>query len=307
MKTLSPLGAIAVLAVACASSDPSTTQEPSGGSSAPLTASSAVEQISTRVPFRYYTLSRDHRMCPAPACGGYWLREVNTSNVEYVSTLDLSALEDSPLALEQLRGAPDEELVLHGNVLHFSQDKPPRSVLGVIEAYRGMPGVVAAEAEAFFEVADVVFRSELAILLNRDEHRPFGSFDMDRVDHNVQTSWLVWRLRERRAIARGILREGDDGTGGDARVLDASQVYLRLPETRGPCPLALRPVPACEEGTVVVFTRNPDRCLVPAGCDKPGICPLFVLGCADGYRSFSWSSAPNACQVSVCDPAWVSE
>ena len=296
------LGARAVCALlivgatGCAASD---------GSSDPGTVGEAVDELSVS----FVTLRADMRRCAAPLCGGYFVREVNRKDAErYVSRLDFDTSMPAE-AIEDVRSAPATELVLRGHLgRQDSRFHTPSFV--VIEAFRGMPGVTPGEDAAFYQVharkppIDCFVApcpNEIAQLLNTSMQAEFDRVSVDRAALLwVDKGWLTSRIEARGAIAAGALGEGAHYPGGFEQVLEASQVFLRLPERVGPCPL--RATLSCAEGTVAVDERTEERCLTQVACVKQGICPLFDPACAPGYTLTSWPSAPNGCPAFACDP-----
>jgi hypothetical protein len=85
----------------------------------------------------------------------------------------------------------------------------------------------------------------------------------------------------------------------DGETLDATQVFVHLPDVVGPCPTMII---RCEEGAVATYERDANRCMVPTGCVKRGFCPMYMPTCGSGCALKSWSShRPEA--GSRCDGA----
>jgi hypothetical protein len=110
----------------------------------------------------------------------------------------------------------------------------------------------------------------------------------------VDAAWLRDRV-----LAHGAIVAGD--ISGDT--LDARQVFLRVPDAVGPC--ATVTAPACAEGMVPTFDRDDNRCLVPSGCSRPGMCGMFLPVCAPGYTLHTWIGGSPACPAYACDPSFV--
>jgi hypothetical protein len=262
----------------------------------------------------YVTVARDPRDCIGPRCGGFWVRRVNACAREvYASKLDLAALGWTAELEAQVLTAPPADLVLRG---HLGPADPIHGTrpLVVREAYRGMPGVRAADKDVVFAVTPRTPHVEcITAPCPQWTAQPLNEgvsavVTFDRVDVDaaaeplVDTAWLTARVESHGALAAGSMVAGDTFPGGRERVLTSRQVFLRLPDVSGPCPMA--PIAACDDGQVMTFTRSVDRCLVAAGCVARGICPAYRPACAAGYTLVSWASGANGCAAFACDPAF---
>jgi hypothetical protein len=243
----------------------------------------------------YVSVRRDYRECSAPRCGGYFIHDLNRATVDqYVSSLDVSALGWTAEDRERLIGnVEDDALVVNGTL--GPRDPSGARVLLVTEAYRGMPGVRAAETHAFYTMGwgeeDMGYYE--AYKLNTSWSGPCDAVGVDAIRVPLlDRTWLDDRALHG-AIVAGLM---------DNRSMGASQVFVRLPDRVGPCPYV--PTPKCNDGQVVAYTRTAQRCLVPSTCVTPRICPLYVPDCTSGYRHVSWMS-PTACTAHACDPAFV--
>ena len=284
-------------ATACAASD----------GSDPGSVGEGVDELSTA----FVTLRADMRRCADPLCGGYFVRDVNRRSVEhYVSRLDFDTSVPAEV-IEDVRSAPATELVLRGHVGPQETRFHTRPFV-VSEAFRGMPGVTPREDAAFYQVharkppIDCFVApcpNEIAHTLNTSVTAEFDRVSVDATALLwVDKGWLASRVEAHGAVVAGTLVQGAQFPGGFEEVLDASQVYVRLPERVGPCPVS--PTQSCADGTVSVQERDADRCIMQVGCVKPGICPLFEPLCASGYTLSSWASAPDACAAFACDPSF---
>jgi hypothetical protein len=103
----------------------------------------------------------------------------------------------------------------------------------------------------------------------------------------LDRTWLADRALHG-AIVAGHMESG---------TMNASQVFVRLPDPMGPCPDF---VTHCGEGQMPTYTRTARRCLMPSKCVAPAICPLGVPNCAPGYKRVSWTNAT----AYVCDPSF---
>jgi len=288
-------------ATACAASD---------GSTDPTAVGEGVDELS----MTFVTLRADLRRCAGPLCGGYFVRDVNRRGAErYVSRLDFDTSLPAEV-IDDVRSAPASELVLRGH-LGTQETRFHTRPFVVSEAFRGMPGVTPREDAAFYQVHArkppiecfvAPCPNEIASLLNTSMATEFDRVSVDSAALLwVDKGWLASRVEAHEAVAAGTLGQGAHLPGGFEAVLDASQVFVRLPERIGPCRAS--PTQSCADGTVAVDERTADRCLMQVGCVKPGICPLFEPACAAGYTLSSWASLPNGCPAFACDPTFTVE
>lgn len=259
----------------------------------------------------YVTFTRDFRKCMAPMCGGWWVTDVNRANPtpRYVSGLDFAGANlDEATVAKALEGG-DREVVLRGKLGAEESRFHTRPFL-VTDAWRGMPGVVATAGQNFYKVEAVEITcfkapcpSMKATKLNTGGGTLIDALSVaDASLPRVDQEWLKNRLQLHGAIASAKVVNGAYISGSYEKVLSASQVFVKLPESIGPCPL--RPIAQCPEGKIHSFSRTADRCEVPGGCVTPGYCALYVPSCPEGYTLQSWSGGQFACQVYACDPAW---
>lgn len=258
-----------------------------------------------------YTLRADARACPSPACGGYFLRAVNKSRPEvYVSALDFSRSGLSAADIATVQAAPPSELVLRGKLSPKVNGSALRQLL-VTDAFRGMPGRSAsgtfyAVHHAPVQCTTSPCNQDAATALNTTAS-PVSVTTLSVASAAVgfvDEAWLTHRLQQGRAIVAATVTSGAQLPGGTEQVLDATQVFLHVPEVPGPCP-ALMPLDCSQSGQVNTFTRDENRCLVPTGCAAPGVCSMMLPACADGYTATRYTSAENACPRVVCDPNWI--
>lgn len=262
----------------------------------------------------YVVLRRDTRRCVAPLCGGYWAHDVNraTVNERYVSALDFS-LSDLLMPEDQadVTGAPDFEVVLFGKLGPKELRFKTRTFI-VTSAWRGMPGI------KFNEPADTFFRVESANIqcitapcpsLRASKLHTTAQFlhhDLDVTRASVpllDQNWLTFRVIEKDALVAGRFVDGATVGVGKEKVLEASQVFVHLPDQTQSCPrYALAQCPA---GKANVFTRNENRCLVPAGCAMSGTCRFPTPTCTTGYNLVSWPGGAYSCTQHACDPAFL--
>jgi hypothetical protein len=246
----------------------------------------------------YLLVRRDARDCAQPACGGYFVRELNrSSSVAYASEMRVAIAGTN--VTDEVMGAPDDELIVRG---HVSEGSP--TTLVVSEAYRAMPGASIGSAAQFFTVtlgdcmADDCL-PPVVRLVNQDGASTVGDVNIGEATQAwVDSEWLKRRVMAHGAIVAGTITVDARGS------LDVSQVFVRLPDHVGPCPLT--PPPVCDAATVPVFERDANRCLVPTGCSHRGVCQMYLPRCASGYTLHSWTSGTSACLSYACDPSFLS-
>jgi uncharacterized protein DUF6748 len=260
-----------------------------------------------------FTVRRDERKCAAPACGGYFASPVKeNATAVYVPDLDLSRAGLDAQDEQALRAAPAEELLFKARL--SAPDKRGLRTLLVKDAWRGMPGIVPAAKDVIFSVAPrSPVRTCVAAPCNNQVGTQVASgktSELSRVSVQgaahafVDQQWLQNRVATRKALAAAHVASGAKLTAGTEVVLEASQVWLHLPESAGPC--AAQKEAACGAGQVQAYQRTADRCVEPVGCVTQGICPMMTAACPEGYARTQWVSAPNGCAVAACDPAWLS-
>ncbi len=260
----------------------------------------------------YVTLRHDNRKCASPKCGGWFAKDVNKANPteRYVSALDFSTSDLDQTAIDQVNSAPDGELVLRAKLGKLDTKTNTRKLL-VYEAYRGMPGKTAAAGDTYFTVSpdDPQKQCITAPCNNLTAHKlnATKTSSITRTDvafgQFVDDAWLTHRIEDGSAIVVGNIHAGDVFPGGPEAVLSASQVFLKLPEVQGPCPLFKYGV--CPSGQVRTYTRSEDRCILPSSCVSSGFCPQFLPACEEGYTLQSWTGGQFGCPQYVCDPAWL--
>ncbi len=289
-----------------------------GAAACGVQAESTVEQIDTNDTLAegaelsatsrtYVGIRRDFRKCISPLCGGYWVHDLNraTLNEVYVSGLDFtsSGLSDE----DQGRVASGEEIVLRGKLGPKETQFNTRPFV-VSEAYRGMPGRPVGAADSFFKIEDVniqCIRAPCPDLsakrVNYTAQKLFHRLDLsDAQAQLVDGAWL-----RKRAVEDGAITSGALVRHGEELVLEATNVFMRLPEVAGPCPLfKLTP---CADGQTRSYSRTADRCIVPGACVTQHFCATVVPGCAEGYTLASWPGANGGCAAYACDPSWVVE
>lgn len=247
---------------------------------------------------------RDYRRCVSPMCGGYWVKDLNSTMQErYVSGFDFSGSGLSDDVQGQVAGAPDNEVVLLGRLGPKENRFDTRPLL-VLMAYRGMPGQTFEADDKFYQV----FPSRIACFntpcrnlsttrVNRTTGHTMAS-DIsvaDALGTLVEEQWLHNRVMFGRGIVAGkIVRKNNHVT------VTAHQVFVELPDRTVSCPKM--PPSTCASTEVAAWERTADRCSVPSGCTQPMYCAAFVPACDPGYSEVSWQ---NGCTRYACQPTFL--
>lgn len=250
------------------------------------------------------------RKCASPMCGGVFITDLNRANPSsrYVSALDFSTsgLDEETIAKALEGGA---STILRGKLGPIEPLHNTRTFI-VTDAWRGMPGVTPAAGDAFYRAAPVQLACVKASCptmgatkLNAGGTTLFHKTNTAPAALSfVDVAWLTSRVEGRDAIVAGRFVNGAKVSGSHEQVLTASQVYVKLAEAPGPCPLA-KMIP-CAAGTVRSFVRSTDRCENPSVCVTPGVCAQFLPACPTDYSLQSWSGGAHACQLFACDPTF---
>lgn len=251
---------------------------------------------------RFFTLEVDS--------GGYLVREANVSAEAAHATklvFEGPGLDEGTTA--SIREANVAELVLFG---HLGPEDPATGTRTLIasEVYRGMPGKTIAPEDGIYAVQKRIPHVEcittpcpqqVAVLLNATDRE-----EIDRVSINdfaaglLDETWLGKRISHDSALVAGHVNDPNPAPKSE-KLLVSSQVFVRLPEHRGPCEDIS--VPRCSEGQAT-FERTADRCLVFTGCVHPGFCAMQRRLCPNGYTAVTWDTAPNGCPSMACDPTF---
>ena len=259
----------------------------------------------------HVTVRRDQRRCPSPACGGYFVRDANkTTSEQYVGSLDFSAAGLDGATIDPVVGAPAGEIILLGKLTPADAKTKVRS-FKVSAAWRGMPGRMPAAGDMLFSAASTGIQciaapchNQAATKLNDTAITSFSHYDVASASTDfVDQEWLTSRVRDHGGLVAARIVDGVKLAAGPERVLAASQVFVKLPETAGPCTKAQVNL-SCAAGEMVVYQRDQDRCAMPVACARPGVCTQSMPSCDEGYSLVQWRSGPNACNASACDPTF---
>ncbi|MFT3709747.1 MAG: hypothetical protein QM817_19130 [Archangium sp.] len=263
----------------------------------------------------YVVFRKDFRKCSYPMCGGWYVHDVNRAELRevYVPAFDFSA---SNLRTEEqqalVTNAPANEVVLYGKLGAL---KSGLRDFVVTTAWRGMPGVTFTEfssgADTFYRANPVTIQciaapcpNMQATKLHSTTKTMFHDLSVERASMpQVDQNWLTFRITDKDALVAGKIVDGAQVGAGREKVLDASQIFLKLPDMTQSCPRSS--LPLCGGTKVNTWTRDHNRCTVPAACVQPGVCAAFVPACAAGYSLVSWTGGTRACTQYACDPDWL--
>lgn len=299
--------------VACAdpSDDLAPAQEPSATEADDTATAEEDLSASSR---SYVTIRRDYRKCMAPMCGGYWVRDVNrkTSKETYVSALDFSASGLDEAAQGLITSAADGEIVLRAKLGKVEKKFNTRKLV-VDEAFRGLPGKASLAGEGAEKAGQVYAVKNLDI---KCITAPCNTFEIKRLNYTpttrvagldldlgnlVDQAWLLEEVSRDGGLVLGSVRPGEKRPGGVESILDAGQVFIKVPETNS-CPQFK--LAACPEGQVRGYHRDEKRCIIPDACVESRMCALMVPSCEEGFSLVSWTGG-YGCSAYACDPTWI--
>jgi hypothetical protein len=288
----------AVLAAGCGARDEGDATARMTDASLPSIAASVEPTLASLAPGSrgapvYVMLESPSPSCDGGPCtGGFWVRELaGAMPLRFVAHLDFSAAQ---AAIPQAAGAAAGELLLLGTLAQGDRREGDSSLV-VLAAWRGMPDVQAPLLDLYVTVGtagdhlvayglDGVWRHSITAVSLSDLGPPL-----------LDTSWLTGRALGGGAIVAGRLV----GT-----TFDAAQVFVRLPDAIGPCPLLEY---SCGVG-VATYTLGADRCLFATGCAAAGhLCPEYLPACDPQYQRLSWPSQPHGCPAYACMPGFLAQ
>jgi hypothetical protein len=255
----------------------------------------------------FVSARRDLRKCGGPTCGGYYVKDANRNGAErYVRTLDVSQLSD--LAQAQLANAT--EMVLRGKLGPVLPALGTRDFL-VSEAYRGMPGLTQKPSDT---VRTVQVNTAPCVQAPCDAYRTTplnlaASLTLTRLDTRavevsaLNARWLRDRIESRSAMVSVTVAVGLGADGRTERIGIASQVFIKLPDTRAACSSAA-PF-ACPAGQILGGEADASSCLVRKSCFTPVTCSKIGQICSPGYAEVLRYQAAGGCPQLVCQPSFL--
>jgi hypothetical protein len=264
----------------------------------------------------FYSVRRDGRTCPSPACGGYFLKELNRGTPErYVSRFELPLTLWDDETASRVLDAPDGELVVRGS-LASDEVTTTTPHLVVWQAFRGLPGAIAATPDRFYQVTAreppiscfvAPCNNELASLVNGGSVTDFTTVSVARaLQPRMDAAWLLGRVERHGAVVLASWANGQKYPGGYEEVLMVSQVFIRLPDRPGPCD---DPSPTvCPDPYLTGYVRDAERCFDVDGCILPEQCAIPIFrACPEGFTRTTWTTNEGSCVAAVCEPSFVVE
>jgi hypothetical protein len=259
----------------------------------------------------YVAIRHDNRKCKSPQCGGYFVRDLNrkTTTETYVSGLDFTGSDLDEAAQATVNEAPEGSLVLRARLGKIDKASGTRALV-VSEAFRGLPGQASLADKAAGQVYSVqslniqcITAPCPAFAIKRLNYKPTSNvtgLDLE-LGKLVDQSWLADQVAQEGALVLGSVRAGAKLPGGVESILDAAQVFLKVPQTKS-CP-QFKMAP-CKDGLVRTYHRDENRCILPGECVKSMMCALYLPHCDEGFSLVSWTNG-NGCSAYACDPTWI--
>lgn len=236
-------------------------------------------------PYGYFSLAPDLRLCPSPACGGWWLEAVNQSTTTcldgsqqaacYVASADFGALEapptigsgfGSPIVRGRIEAFEDPVFGNLGRLLAESAwiGTTPESVPGSIYRVRDL-GIVCVTHPCY---------SLEARVLNQTDTLQISQLDLSAIDATPdELAATEAALQRGDLVVRGTTGP-DPGPAGEGLAIRVSQLFLPEP-TRPRCQSDAECVPD-------THCNAAEICLPPPECEPGDPCPTVCSGyCSD--------------------------
>ncbi|KAF2070091.1 hypothetical protein CYY_008586 [Polysphondylium violaceum] len=270
----------------------------------------------------YYSVKADTRNCPAPACGGFFLKRINLDDSDeelYVSeiyvtnqNINISMITN----LKYLEGGQDNKIIISGQLKPSRTNGASFECLHLTDILHQMelpesgfasPKFQFKPKKTFYAIKASPFICNKMVTncpnivsykINTDEMSFISSYTEDyslRVPF-IHKEWLVSRIFNEddntSSIVKGIILEGK---------LIISKIYVSIVDPVAPCP-EIQANCLSQYGLVPSFYRNTDRCPVFDQCVGRGPCHLGVPSCPNGYHLYSLPSRNKGCPHYWCDP-----
>jgi hypothetical protein len=217
------------------------------------------------------------------ALTGYELTTLNSGTKTHVGALVLSAVRGEAKSLTEALATPGT-VAARGSFRGSDE-------FAVEALYRALPDGHPVSTPTYYIARVGAGAHDTATEVNVGGETPFDDLDVSAALVPFETaSWVTGRVLEGGALVAGSIASG---------VFRAGVVFVRLPDDVR-CD---EPTETCEPGHVATFTRDANRCLVAAGCERRAACPLDIIACEPGYVRTSWPGA-HGCHAFACDPAF---
>ncbi len=163
-----------------------------------------------------------------------------------------------------------------------------------MEAWRGLPGVVAPPLDPYVTVA-TVDGTLFAHVLDTPWRRVIDSVSIASIAAPfVDNAW----------VSSHVVTGGAPWRAGS---------MAEPPSTSPRSTSACRTKSTCPEfgyycgNETPTFTLAGDRCLMPTGCAARCLCPEYSPACHPGYDLLSWPTQPGGCPAFACMPTWLQQ
>ncbi|KAF2077832.1 hypothetical protein CYY_000877 [Polysphondylium violaceum] len=230
----------------------------------------------------YYTLRKDYRKCAS--CGGWFLKQVNSGDSKEIYVMAL----DYDKHTTTINDTNSDQYVVGGTL--------KKDQFHVSDITRCLPAIAKKDSKLRYYVYHNEKKKDYIVELNTGKKEKVSGV-IEQFSTNVSHIHKEWL--EAKVKTDSILL----GAIGKKKFLEASSVFIRLPDPKKPCKAL--PLPKCTAGHVPAFSRQVDRCLKFEGCVAEGICTLSIPVCDTNYSLVSFNSKPNGCPKYYCDPSFL--
>ncbi|KAM9968894.1 hypothetical protein ACTFIW_000297 [Dictyostelium discoideum] len=247
----------------------------------------------------YYVLIRtDVRKCST--CGGYFLREIGSSNKTEIYVKSLNQVSET-VKESQYKFAPNSNVVLKGQITNDD-------TIVVSQIFRLLPKInstinIDLEIDNFYTTITPNGNENTTTIEIKKLNSNKPSMKVKSIKNSnddiffIPTDWLSYKVNSAQSVYT-ITKSKNSTTTID-------YMFISLPDPKF-CPKILIPV-ICKNETVPTYTSSAARCLIFSGCVHPGPCPFMIPVCPDGYTKSSYPIKPNACPHYSCLPSFLSQ
>ncbi|KAN0015952.1 hypothetical protein ACTFIU_005902 [Dictyostelium citrinum] len=251
----------------------------------------------------YYALRTDVRKCAPPMCGGYFLREISSSNKTETYVMALKQVSTSTVKESQYRYAPNFNVVVKGTISNGN--------IQVSEIFRLLPKTnntfdIDKEINHFYTTiapsgsTNNENTTTIEIQKLNSNKPPKKVKSIKNSNHEtffIPIDWLSYKVNSGQSVYTI--------TKGEKSSTTIDYMFISLPDPKF-CPKISIPI-LCKNETVPTYSSNAMRCLKFTGCVHPGPCPFMIPVCPDGYTKSSYPIKPNACPHYSCLPSFLSQ
>ncbi|KAM9979732.1 hypothetical protein ACTFIZ_005994 [Dictyostelium cf. discoideum] len=254
----------------------------------------------------YYAIRTDVRRCAAPMCGGYFLREIGSSNKTEIYVKSLNQVSET-VKESQYKYAPNFNVVVKGQITNDN-------TIVVSQIFRLLPKInnntfnIDLEIDNFYTTitpsgTENTTNIEIQKLNSNKPSMKVKSIKNSNDDiFFIPSDWLTYKVNSAQSVYT-ITKSKNSTTTTTTTTID--YMFISLPDPKF-CPKILIQV-ICKNETVPTYTSNAARCLKFSGCVHPGPCPFMIPVCPEGYSKSSYPIKPNACPHYSCIPSFLSQ